>query len=430
MKFDLEEIESCEPIGEFTEEYVYDVEVDDDTHTFIANDILVHNSLFVSFQPAIVNSTWQNLFFDNLHKIKKKFIILKGREEINTDNENCLGIFKYTKERKDTIAIYLPEIDFLVVDGYYIKNRDFEDFIKEFNLEDKLKFNWSCELDYIQGIDYYRYAGYFKKCLEDYAETFGVENLQDFELERISESVISIAKKKYIQHIVFEDGITYDRLKYIYPKGIELIRRSTPLFAREKIIEIINYIFSHPDTFNIKDLVILVKKLKKEFDLCVPDKIDDISMQSSCSNYETYVLEDKKKLAFANKTPASVKAAAYYNYILSKNKDLQTKYEYLKSGSKIKYYYCKDKTMNKIFAFIRGSFPIEFGPEIDLQTQFSKCILSPINSIITPLGLPVITDRLSVVLDIFGDTLKKKEPDVDDEPEIEDEEVDKMIWEN
>jgi hypothetical protein len=41
-------------------------------------------------------------------------------------------------------------------------------------------------------------------------------------------------------------------------------------------------------------------------------------------------------------------------------------------------------------------------PEIDLDTQFEKCILSPINSIVEPLGLPNITKRLSVVMSIFG----------------------------
>ncbi|MEN6292964.1 MAG: hypothetical protein ABFD07_13235, partial [Methanobacterium sp.] len=77
-------------------------------------------------------------------------------------------------------------------------------------------------------------------------------------------------------------------------------------------------------------------------------------------------------------------------------------YEFIKSGTKIKYYYCKDKSVNDIFAYIRGSYPIEMAPEIDLDEQFAKSILSPINSIIAPLGLPEITKRLSVVLDIFG----------------------------
>lgn len=47
---EIEEIESIECIGEFEDEYVYDVEVGDETHTFFANDILVHNSAFCSFE--------------------------------------------------------------------------------------------------------------------------------------------------------------------------------------------------------------------------------------------------------------------------------------------------------------------------------------------------------------------------------------------
>ena len=69
---------------------------------------------------------------------------------------------------------------------------------------------------------------------------------------------------------------------------------------------------------------------------------------------------------------------------------------------KIKYYCCKDKSITDMFAYQRGSYPIEFAPEIDFDEQFSKSILSPINSIIEPLGMPEITKRLSVVLDIFG----------------------------
>ena len=258
------------------------------------------------------------------------------------------------------------------------------------------------ELEFIHALDKNRYAGYFKKCLDEHAATYGVENKQDFELERISESIISIAKKKYIQHIVYEDGIPFDRLNYIFPKGVELVRSSTPLFARDKILEIVKYLFEHPDTFNIKELLKLVKNLKKEFDLCVPDRIDEICMQSSCSKYEEKVLNDKDKLEFVQGSHFAVKASAYHNHLLHKNKQLQTKYEFIKSGDKIKYYYCKNSSPNDVFAFIRGSYPIEMAPEIDLDTQFDKSILSPINSIIEPLGLPLITKRLSVVLDIFS----------------------------
>ena len=321
-KYELVDIESIEEIGKFEDEYVYDVEVDDETHTFISNDILVHNSLFVSFDPAIKHCEWRH--------------------------------------------------------------------------------NFKNEFDLIMAIDKNRYAGYFRDCLDKHAEGYGVKNLEDFELERISESVINIAKKKYIQNIIWEDNIPFDRLSYIYSKGVELVRSSTPLFARDKIPDILKYLFDESDSLSIGNLIRLVKSLKKEFDLSIPDKIDEISMQSSVSSYNDKVINDKDRLEFVSGAHFAVKASAYYNYMLNKHPELQYKYEFLKSGSKIKYYYCKDKSMNDIFAYHRGSYPIEFAPEMDLDENFMKSILSPINSIIEPLGLPSITKRLSVVIDIFG----------------------------
>lgn len=357
------------------------------------------DSVFVSFLPAINHSDWKNIIFDNLDKIKKEHIILWNRER-PYPNENCVLSTTELNQFEEQLKIKIP--DTIIVDGYFVKDWNFRKLVDKYNLEDKIKWNWCYELDFIQGMDHYRYAGYFKDKLDEYAGKFGVTNRQDFELERISESIINIAKKKYIQHIVFEDGIPYDRFKYIFPKGVELVRSSTPMFARDKIVGIIKYLFEKPDTFNIKELLALVKNLRKEFDLCVPDRIDEISMQSSCSSYETKVLDDKATLSFQSGTHFAVKASAYYNYLLNRNKDLQVKYEFIKSGTKIKYYYCKDRSVNDVFAYIRGAYPIEMAPEIDLDEQFAKSILSPINSIIDPLGLPEITKRLSVVMDIFG----------------------------
>lgn len=317
----LVDIESIECIGEFDDEYVYDLEMEDESHTFIANDILVHNtdSIFVSFHPAMKS----------------------------IENFDRLGL---------------------------------------------------TPLEFIHKCDEFKTAQFFRDELDKHAKSYGVENVEDFELEKISESIINIAKKKYIQHIVWEDGIDYERLSYFQPKGVELVRSSTPLFAREKIPKVIKYLFSKPDTFNIKELLKIIKDMRKEFELA---DVDSISMQSSCNKYNEKVLDDKEKLEFVTGAHFAVKAAAHHNYLLHKDIDLQNKYEHIKSGDKIKYYYCNDEE-KPIFAFKRGEFPIEFAPEVDYDTQFAKAILSPINSVIEPLGLPEISKRLSVVMDIFS----------------------------
>lgn len=356
------------------------------------------DSLFVSFLPAINHSDWKNIFLNHktLTELDKKFIVLSPNHT-NTDNPNYLGGAENLKNFEELLT---KDYEMIIVDGLFIKDRGFMKLLSSGALTCEVQWNWSREVDYIHGMDHFRYGGYFKQCLEDYAAGFGVENKEDFELERISESIISLAKKKYIQHVSFEDGIPYERLTYLFPKGVELVRSSTPLFAREKIINIVKYLFEHSNTFNIKDLLKLIKALRKEFELA---DIDDISMQSSCSNYQTKIIDDKNlPLQFVNGAHFAVKASAYHNYLLHQNKLLQNKYEFIKSGTKIKYYYCKNTNNGDIFAYIRGSYPIEIAPAINYDIQFAKCILAPINKIIEPLGMPEITERLSVVMNIFN----------------------------
>lgn len=49
IKYIIEDIDSIEQLEDFNDEYVFDLEVDDDTHTFIGNDILVHNSVYTTY---------------------------------------------------------------------------------------------------------------------------------------------------------------------------------------------------------------------------------------------------------------------------------------------------------------------------------------------------------------------------------------------
>lgn len=53
FEYNFDEIEICECVGLFEDEYVYDIEMADESHTFIANDILVHNSLYISYENLV-----------------------------------------------------------------------------------------------------------------------------------------------------------------------------------------------------------------------------------------------------------------------------------------------------------------------------------------------------------------------------------------
>jgi intein/homing endonuclease len=96
MNYEIVEIDSIEEIGEFDNDYVYDLEMEDESHTFITNNILIHNtdSIFVGFEPAIKSSQWKNNVFNEgwLNRCPHPYRIIRSEElEINIDNPNYKG---------------------------------------------------------------------------------------------------------------------------------------------------------------------------------------------------------------------------------------------------------------------------------------------------------------------------------------------------
>jgi hypothetical protein len=262
------------------------------------------------------------------------------------------------------------------------------------------------ELEFILHVDKVFVKRLFKDFLNKYASNYNVKNLHDFELETINKSAIHLKKKHYINNVVWEDGIFYKDLTYFYPKGIEVIRSTTPVFVRGKdqrggIWDFIRYLFSHPDNLNINDVLRLVKEQRKLFEM---EDIDNIAMNVSCTGYDEKVIDDINGVETVKGAHFAVKAAAFHNYILNKNSEYKTKYDLIKSG-KIKYYYT-NHPVNNVFGYLRNFHPDEItekeGIYVDYNTQFEKSYLSLVNKFIEPLGLPIINKRLSVLNSLFN----------------------------
>ena len=105
LSYQFEDIESVTLNGEFEDEYVYDIEVDDGSHTFIANDILVHNSVYLALGGLFKCMTpeYQKLY--------------------DTDRKKIDWLVRFSKEFIDKHPI-TPWIDIIrmrhvLVHGYY-----------------------------------------------------------------------------------------------------------------------------------------------------------------------------------------------------------------------------------------------------------------------------------------------------------------------
>jgi DNA polymerase elongation subunit (family B) len=257
------------------------------------------------------------------------------------------------------------------------------------------------DLDFILHMDKVFVEKLYNGWLEEYSSKFGVKNLHNFELETINSSALHIQKKNYINNVVYEDGIFYENLSYFYPKGVEIVKSSTPPFVRENIYDFLRYIFGNPNNLNIRKILAIVKDLKKQF---IMADIEDISMTTSCSNYQSKVIDDVTDVVTVKGAHFGVKAAALHNYLLNQNSEYKTKYDNIRGG-RIKYYYC-NHPKNNVFAYMRSMHPYEVvekeNLKIDYDEQFDVTMLTVINRFIEPIGLPKINKRLSVLNSIFS----------------------------
>lgn len=258
------------------------------------------------------------------------------------------------------------------------------------------------------------YKAVMEKYLDDkfdeYAESFHCKaNLEKFELEKISRAVIMLAKKNYMCDVAWIDsGVFFDQGHHVTYTGFDVVKGATTNFCRDEMKNFTNFCFSKISNGSVPtqgECVAMLRDMKKRFAMQSPN---EIGKTVSISEYEKFVKSDNKKdieyfdySSDGRKTavPIHVRAAAVYNNtILYKNRKYLSKYELLKSGDKIRFYYTSP---DDVFGFIPDNFPYEIAPPVDIDVQFEKSLLSPINRIIVALGLKEVPPSLTYSTSLF-----------------------------
>ena len=290
-----------------------------------------------------------------------------------------LGI-TVTGEVTQPVGIYID------TDSIYMK---FDEVIKKTTWE-------GSEKDFILKLYEVRLQAYIDKIMQKYAADNNAENYLSFELESIAKNAIWLAKKKYMQNIVWKDpNLHYDDLTKVSAKGFEIIQSSTPLFARQKLKSLLTFIFSEPK-FDMKQFAGMLKEIKREFKLA---NIDHISMSKKVNNYQNYIINDYEQFVIGPKCPIGVRAAGYHNYLLN-NSQHKKKYKLLGNGEKLKLYFSKDPAC-EVFSYAPGDFPYEIAPEINYDVQFEKTIIDPINRVLHAMGYKGFNSNLIYVTGVF-----------------------------
>jgi hypothetical protein len=240
--------------------------------------------------------------------------------------------------------------------------------------------------------------------MHKYAELRNTDNFLFFELESLAYNGILMSKKKYIQNIAWDDKLEvtdrHPHLKKVKTIGFDTIQSSTPKFARQKLVEALKILFKSqqtPGAEELQELVQFMKTSKKEFQLA---NIDDISFNRRTNNIDKYIVDDQIEFQVGLKCPANVKAAGYYNYLLNQNSKYKNKYKVIGNGEKLKIYNCKTP-ISEVYAYMPNEHPYEIAPQVDYDTQFEKCMIDPLNRVLTAIGLQTLDTNLIYASALF-----------------------------
>ena len=374
-------------------------------NTDIAESITLQGQDLIKYSVIQINDYIKNLWNQDIDGHKRVADRMKTLFGDAFDYEKFMNAARTNKIMIDTMQVYGD------TDSAYITMQPIIDACyvsKEHELDFDLIFYEEILEKYMDGK------------FDIYAQKFHChKNLEKFELEKISRTIILLAKKNYMCDVEWIDsGARFDPCHHITYTGFDVVKGSTPEYCRKEMKDFVTFIMGELNKGRKPTLGELVKRLvdiKKRFAMQSPN---DIAKSQSISNYESFVMNDKspeiqyfsfKKVLDANGNPIDtneklpvpihVRAAAIYNNMLfNKAKKYRSKYNLLKSGDKVRYYYTDSEN---VFGFVPDLFPMEFAPKMDVDIQFEKMLLSPLNRIVVALGYNEIAPSLTYTPSLF-----------------------------
>lgn len=214
-----------------------------------------------------------------------------------------------------------------------------------------------------------------------------------FKRESICQVGVYLEKKRYIIHVLNDEGADINKFKYV---GVEIARSTTPKKAKELIKKVIETSLVLQDQNKANNLY------KDTYESFKKLKVDDIAIRGGLSDLEKYDSKCEYPFKIAKGTPNHVKGAIYFNHLLKKM-GLETKYEKITSGGKVKKIYVAPNKYQIDTLCYTGSYPEEFTDfQVDYIEMFDTLIKPPIEAVYESIGwrLPDVVNETET--DLFS----------------------------
>jgi DNA polymerase elongation subunit (family B) len=191
-----------------------------------------------------------------------------------------------------------------------------------------------------------------------------------FKRESICDVGMFLEKKRYVLHVLDDEGLPVNKFKYT---GVEVVRSTMPAAVKPFIKKIIETMILSKNKTKTDTAFIETYETFKNL------PIEDVAFVVGMKGYEKYA-PNCEGFRACKGMPVHVKAAYYYNTLLSKI-DISKQYENITSGEKMRYYYVEQPNQYGIGVIgYKYYIPSEFNDifKIDTEKMFGNIVYSVI----------------------------------------------------
>jgi len=316
-------------------------------------------------------------------------ITLTGQAVIKQSNKLLIDYIKAKVNLSDEEILKDSPIIYNDTDSSYISIK---------TLAEKLKINMLDKKNKITP-EYYQLVQDIETYLNDEIIKWGKSALNsedcrlNFKREVIADVGLFLQKKRYVIHILDEEGIPCNKFKYT---GVEVVRTTMPAPIKPHVKRIIETMLK------TKSLTETNKAFSETYELFKSLSVEELSFVMGCKGYEKYAAQCDG-FSTAKHMPIHVKAAYYHNILLEKFNVLK-KYEKIGSGDKVRFFYARQP--NKYGISVLGFkyyYPKEFTSvfEPDHEKMFEKIVFSVIERFYEAVNWKLTSPGAQVQTDLF-----------------------------